>query len=284
MANEEYIKENFKPDKLWACPSFTGSKFPGVVSPNTEITNLLGDGVKLYITKGYATNVKAVNENLLGQPGTYIINNDKIYTYAGIIDGRYYFTNTILYPGIDLSNKWANDLQMDGLLLDIVIYSYTDGHKEKYYAIHSKPFHYDTSAYSQTIRSIVYDELTNNSINSVVVTYKLSDREISYTVTASHSLIDLDLSIASIVDNLNEEGFILTPIITVKTNDGRTELYYFKYNYSSLSYDQDSGDGELYHINNVIPLNTTNTTPVTIDIRENDVTFPLDYLWSNYSI
>lgn len=96
MANEEYIKETFKPDKLWACPSFTGSSFPGIKPPAEGGGGMYQIGEDLNFTLGsysdYEIPKGTVNGDALYnaeyKAGAYVVNKGYIYNYIG--DSGYY--------------------------------------------------------------------------------------------------------------------------------------------------------------------------------------------------
>lgn len=96
MANEEYIKETFKPDKLWACPSFTGSAFPGITPPAEGSGGMYQIGEDLNFTLGsyydYEIPKGTVNGdalyNAVYKAGAYVVNKGYIYNYIG--DSGYY--------------------------------------------------------------------------------------------------------------------------------------------------------------------------------------------------
>ena len=87
MANDEYIKDTFKPDKLWACPSFTGSSFPGITPPAEGGGGMYQIGEDLNFTLGHYTE-KTIPEGTVNgdafynaeyKAGSYVINKAYIY-------------------------------------------------------------------------------------------------------------------------------------------------------------------------------------------------------------
>lgn len=96
MANEKYVKETFKPDKLWACPSFTGSSFPGITPPAEGGGGMYQIGEDLNFTLGsyydYEIPAGTVNGDALYnaeyKAGAYVINKGYVYNYIG--DSGYY--------------------------------------------------------------------------------------------------------------------------------------------------------------------------------------------------
>lgn len=96
MANEKYVKENFKPDKLWACPSFTGSIFPGITPPDEGGGGMYQIGEDLNFTLGayydYEIPTGTVNGDALYnaeyKAGAYVVNKGYVYNYIG--DSGYY--------------------------------------------------------------------------------------------------------------------------------------------------------------------------------------------------
>lgn len=101
MANEKYIKDTFKPDKLWACPSFTGSTFPGITPPAEGGGGMYQIGEDLNFTLGtYADGtipLTTVNGNALYnaeyKAGAYVINKGYIFNYIGDSEEYHVFVN-----------------------------------------------------------------------------------------------------------------------------------------------------------------------------------------------
>lgn len=101
MANEEYIKDTFKPDKLWACPSFTGSSFPGITPPDEGGGGMYQIGEDLNFTLGaYADGtipLTTVNGIALYKAeykaGAYVVNKGYIFNYIGDSEKYHVFVN-----------------------------------------------------------------------------------------------------------------------------------------------------------------------------------------------
>ena len=121
MANEEYIKDTFKPDKLWACPSFTGSSFPGITPPAEGGGGMYQIGEDLNFTLGsyydYELPEGTVNGDALYnaeyKAGAYVINKGYVFNYIG--DSEYYHVfvnvrNTSALPNIGMVQDTAVDI------------------------------------------------------------------------------------------------------------------------------------------------------------------------------
>lgn len=102
MANEEYVKETFKPDKLWACPSIVGSAFPNITPPEEGGGGgMYQIGEDLNFTPGsyfdYEIPAGTVNGDALYnaeyKAGAYVINKGYVFNYIGDSGNQHVFVN-----------------------------------------------------------------------------------------------------------------------------------------------------------------------------------------------
>lgn len=102
MANEEYVKETFKPDKLWACKSVTESAFPGITPPEEGGGGgMYQIGEDLNFTPGaYSDGIFAfgsVNGDAFRdaeyKAGAYVVNKGYVFNYIGDSGKQHVFVN-----------------------------------------------------------------------------------------------------------------------------------------------------------------------------------------------
>lgn len=129
MANEEYIKETFKPDKLWACPSFTGSAFPGITPPAEGGGGMYQIGEDLNLTLGayydYELPAGTINGDAIYnaeyKAGAYVINKGYVFNYIGDSEYHHVFVNirnTTALPSIGTVDYTAVDISCEILAFD----------------------------------------------------------------------------------------------------------------------------------------------------------------------
>lgn len=102
MANEEYVKETFKPDKLWNCPSIVGSAFPNITPPEEgggEGMYQIGEDLNLTVG-AYSDGIFSfgtVNgdafRNAEYKAGAYVINKGYVFNYIGDSGKQHVFVN-----------------------------------------------------------------------------------------------------------------------------------------------------------------------------------------------
>lgn len=102
MANEEYVKETFKPDKLWACKSVTESAFPGITPPEEGGGGgMYQIGEDLNFTPGaYSDGIfefGSVNGDAFRdaeyKAGAYVVNKGYVFNYIGDSGKQHVFVN-----------------------------------------------------------------------------------------------------------------------------------------------------------------------------------------------